>query len=211
MKINGTTFEDLISNWPKNYPGNLGITDIYGNDLLYFMLRNPPINFYDQFKKRAYSELIKSVKVNPKEEYKVEMVLYNPATGEIGRDVYNGYLFEVYRLEKDLNTGLPVMIQAVKEQFNERNGKVTIIPIQYEQPGKQCFIKVPIINPIDPNDTFRWKEVKCGLVGMYPLSYDSCNRFINEDDCNKPESLGIGRSKCFYDSQNKICKAEYSR
>lgn len=211
LKINGTTFEDLISNWPKNYPGNLGITDIYGNDLLYFMLRNPPINFYDQFKKRAYSELIESVKLNPKEEYKVEMVLYNPATGEIGRDVYNGYLFEVYRLEKDLNTGLPVMIQAVKEQFNERNGKVTIIPIQYEQPGKQCFIKVPIINPIDPNDTFRWKEVKCGLVGMYPLSYDSCNRFINEDECNKPESLGIGRSKCFYDSQNKICKAEYSR
>lgn len=211
LNINGTTFEDLISNWPKNYPGNLGITDIYGNDLLYFILRNPPINFYDQFKKKAYSQLIESVKVNPKEEYKVEMVLYNPDTGEIGRDVYNGYLFEVYRLEKDLNTGLPVMIQAVKEQFNERNGKVTIVPVQYEQPGKQCFIKVPIINPIDPNDTFRWKEVKCGLVGMYPLSYDSCNRFINEDECNKPESLGIGRSKCFYDSQNKICKAEYSR
>ena len=211
LNIKGNSFEELVANWPKKYPGNLGITDIYGKDLLYFVLRNIPINFYDQFNKRSYSELINSVKIIPKEDYKVEMVLYNPDTGEIGRDIYNGYLFKVFRLEKDFNTGLPVIIRAVKEQFNERNGKITIVPVQYEQPGKQCFIKVPILNPIDPNDTFRWKEVKCGLVGMYPLNYDSCNRFINEDDCNKPESRGIGRSKCFYDSQNKICKAEYSR
>jgi hypothetical protein len=140
----------------------------------------------------------------------MEMVLYNPVTYEIGKNVYNGYLFKVYRLEKDLNTGLPVIIQAYKEQFNDRNAEVTLVRVEYEQPGKECFIKVPIINPIDPNDTFRWKEVNCGSVGFYPLSYDSCNRFINEDDCNKPESVGISGSKCVYDSQNKICKANYS-
>jgi hypothetical protein len=210
LNINGNTIEDLINNWPKYYPGNLGITDINGNDLLLFMSRNIPINFYDEFKKKAYSELIQSVKIIPKEEYKMEMVLYNPVTDEIGKDVYNGYLFKVYRLEKDLKTGLPVIIQAYKREYNDRNAKVTTVRVEYEQPGKQCFIKVPIINPSNPSNTFIWKEVKCGSVGFYPLSYDSCNRFINEDDCNKPESVGISGSKCVYDSQNKICKANYS-
>ena len=198
---------EMISEWPKEYIPQNEIVDYYSNDLFLFLLNNrDPMNFYNENLRRVYSSIV--IKNSPKEieEYKSQFVLYNPDTNKIGKEAYNGYLFKVYKVDKNPSTGLPIVINTSTEIENPRLGTYIRVPVSFEKHGKYNFIKVPIVNPNDPLDTFRWKEVPTGAVGMYALNYDSCSRFTNETSCNV--GAGLANSKCEY--INNKCTADYS-
>jgi hypothetical protein len=202
--------EILIEKWPSEYPGRTGIVDSYSQDLFKKLLKvSSPFSFYSEFVQREYLGILSNLPVYKKIENKSEMVLFDPTTGNIGKKAYNGYLFKAYRLNKDTNTGNPVIIHTTREEENPRTGLYVRVPVVYEQPGNYYFIKVPIINPINPNDSFRWKEVPEGAVMLLPDNYDSCSRFDNDEPgCNI--STGLANSKCMYSIETKLCKADYS-
>lgn len=209
LKIDGTP--DLVSiknNWPEVYQEQNVIIDYYGNDLFLKLYKtNDPLDFYDKWLQKEYDLLVKNYTPAKKEVYKVEMVLYNPTTRTFGSRAYDGYLFKVYRLEKDISTGLPIIIDAVNLVENPRLGIQVPQRVKYEKPGNTYYMKFPIINPNDPTDTFRWIEVPKGAVGLYPLDYDSCSRFDNkESEC--VSALGISGSNCKY--KESKCIAEYN-
>ena len=135
------------------------------------------------------------------------MVLYDPNTDKIGKSANTGFLFKVFKLDKNLSSGLPIIVNTTTEIENPRLGTYVRVPVTFEKPGKYYFIKVPIINPNEPLDTFRWKEISSGSVGMYPTNYDTCSRFLNEKDCSA--GAGLANSKCIY--YDKTCKADYSQ
>jgi hypothetical protein len=183
------------------------IIDYYGNDLFSTLYNSiSPFDFYNKQMVKDYNIIVSNITPSNKQVYKTQMVLYNPDTRKFGSNASDGYLFNVYRLEKDSKTGLPIVMQMKKEEINPRTGQITIIPVEYEKPGNTYYMKLPIINPNDLNDRFRWLEVPLGAVGMYELNYDSCSRFNNENDCNS--GIGLSRSKCKY--KDKKCVAEYN-
>ena len=203
--------ETLVKNWPKEIPeNNLGIImDNYSSDLFKKLLKvNNPFSFYNEFVIRDYSGILaNSSALNKREIPKSDMVLYDPSTGNIGKKAYNGYLFRAYRLDKDVN-GKPVIIHSTREEENPRTGLYVRVPVTYEKPGNFYFIKVPIINPRNPSDTFVWKEVPQGAVMSLPDNYDSCSRFDNNGaECNN--SRGLANSKCEYSEDTKLCRANY--
>jgi len=203
--------ETLIQNWPREVPGNnLGIMDNYSSDLFKKLLKvNSPFSFYNEFVIRDYSGILaNSIALNKREVPKSDMVLYDPSTGNIGKKAYNGYLFRAYRLDKDVN-GKPVIINSTREEENPRTGLYVRVPVTYEKPGNFYFIKVPIINPRNPDDNFVWKEVPQGAVMSLPDNYDSCSRFDNNGaECNN--SRGLANSRCEYSEDTKLCRANYS-
>jgi hypothetical protein len=200
--------ELLVNKWPKQVPSSVLVNNYSENLFIKLLKASSPFNFYDEFIKRDYSSIRSSLQTYKKELPKSEYVLYDPNTGNIGKKAYNGYLFKIYRLNKDVN-GLPVILRTTKEEENPRTGLYVRTPVTYEQPGKYFFIKVPIINPQNPKDTFRWKEVPEGAVIFVPDNYDSCSRFDNnEGECNS--SRGLANSKCEYSENTKLCKANYS-
>jgi hypothetical protein len=204
--------ETLVNNWPKEIPGsNLGIImDNYSSDLFKKLLKvNNPFSFYNEFIIRDYSGILESYRISNKREVpKSDMVLYDPSTGNIGKKAYNGYLFRAYRLDKDVN-GKPVIINSTREEENPRTGLYVRVPVTYEKPGNFYFIKVPIINPRNPDDNFVWKEVPQGAVMSLPDNYDSCSRFDNNGaECNN--SRGLANSRCEYSEDTKLCRANYS-
>jgi len=199
--------ESLTRSFPESLSRQNVIVDQYGNDLFYLIYRTKnPFDFYNSFIIKEYSQIVKTFTSVPKEVPKVEMVLYNPATRKFGSNAFDGYLFKVYKLEKSISTGLPVTVDALTMVENPRLGIEIPTRVKYEKPGKSYFIKLPIINPNNPKDNFRWIEVPYGAVGMYPLDYDSCSRFNNENDCNL--GVGIAGSKCNY--KDGKCKSDYS-
>jgi hypothetical protein len=199
--------ESLTRSFPESLSRQNVIVDQYGNDLFYLIYRTKnPFDFYNSFIIKDYSQIVKTFTSVPKEVPKVEMVLYNPATRKFGSNAFDGYLFKVYKLEKSISTGLPVTVDALTMVENPRLGIEIPTRVKYEKPGKSYFIKLPIINPNNPKDNFRWIEVPYGAVGMYPLDYDSCSRFNNENDCNL--GVGIAGSKCNY--KDGKCKSDYS-
>jgi archaellum component FlaC len=211
LEFNGfPDLTSLINNWPKKYKVQKVVVDNYGKDLFLELYKSiDPFSFYDQNIQRNYSFIVIENTKKPEEIPKVQMVLYNPVSKQFGKNAYDGYLFKVYRLEKNPNTGLPITIPTYTRIENPRLGIDKMVPIMYEKPGKTYYMKFPIINPNDPNDNFRWIEVPTGAVGMYPIDYDSCSRFINDKECNS--GIGISGSKCFYDLVDNKCKAEYTK
>jgi hypothetical protein len=209
LKVDGTPdLVSIINNWPEVYKEQNVIVDYYGNDLFLKLYKtNDPFDFYNKWTQQEYDLLVKNYTPAKKEVTKVEMVLYNPATRLFGSRAYDGYLFKVYRLEKNISTGLPVIMDAVNLVENPRLGIQVPQRVKYEKPGNTYYMKFPIINPNDPNDTFRWIEVPKGAVGLYPLDYDTCSRFDNkETEC--VSALGIAGSKCKY--KESKCIAEYN-
>ena len=208
LKLSGKRdLTNIINYWPDIYEKQNIIIDYYGNDLFSTLYNSiSPFDFYNKQMVKDYNIIVSNITPSNKQVYKTQMVLYNPDTRKFGSNASDGYLFNVYRLEKDSKTGVPIVMQMKKEEINPRTGQITIIPVEYEKPGNTYYMKLPIINPNDPNDTFRWLEVPLGAVGMYELNYDSCSRFNNENDCNS--GIGLSRSKCKY--KDKKCVAEYN-
>jgi hypothetical protein len=131
----------------------------------------------------------------------VEAVLYNPYTGKYSREAYDGYLFQVYRLNKNALSGQPYTITVPYEELNPRTGSTSFVMRTIEQNGPTPFIKFPI----DMGNTIKtvWKEVNINDVKNYPLNYDTCERFLNENDCNS--GRGLGNSQCvFKDNRCKV-------
>uniref|UniRef100_A0A6C0I9S7 Uncharacterized protein n=1 Tax=viral metagenome TaxID=1070528 RepID=A0A6C0I9S7_9ZZZZ len=199
---------EILEYFPENYISQNKIVDYYGNDLFLQLYNNMnPVNFYNEKLQRQYNNLISKFTIKPEEPDKYQMVLYNPSTRKFGKNAYDGYLFKVYRLEKNLKTGLPGTVEVTREVEHPRLGTRYVVREIIEKPGNTYYIKLPIINPQNPNDNFRWVEVPTSAVGMYPLNYDTCSRFNkNESECVK--SVGISGSKCVYSGDK--CVAEYS-
>lgn len=131
----------------------------------------------------------------------IEAVLYNPYTGAYSREAYDGYLFQVYRLNKNALTGQPYTITVPYEDLNPRTGSTSFVMRTIEQDGPVPYIKFPI----DMGNTIKtiWKEVNINDVKNYPLNYDTCERFVNENDCNS--GRGLGNNQCvFKDNRCKV-------
>ena len=203
--------EYLVREWPENYSENIQVVpNNYSEDLIKKLLKvSNPFNLYNEFIIRDYSSIVSGIRSTyerdvPKSEY----VQYDPSTGNIGKKAYNGYLFRAYRLNKDIY-GQPVILRTTREEQNPRTGLYVRIPVTYEQPGEYYFIKIPVINPQNREDTFRWKEVPEGSVILVPDDYDTCSRFDNnQSECNN--ARGLANSKCEYSENTRLCKANYS-
>jgi hypothetical protein len=203
--------EYLLREWPENYSENIQVVpNNYSEDLIKKLLKvSNPFNLYNEFIIRDYSSIVSGIRSTyerdvPKSEY----VQYDPSTGNIGKKAYNGYLFRAYRLNKD-PYGQPVVLRTTREEENPRTGLYVTVPVTYEQPGNYYFIKIPVINPQNREDTFRWKEVPDDAVILVPDNYDTCSRFDNnQSECNT--ARGLGNSKCEYSENTRLCKANYS-
>jgi len=138
-----------------------------------------------------------------KSEDTTEAVLYNPYTGGYSREAYNGYLFQVYRLNKNVLTGQPYTITVPYEELNKRTGQTSFVMKTIEQPGPTPYIKFPL----DMGNTIKtvWREVNINDVKNYPLNYDTCKRFTNQSDCISGK--GLGNYNCVF-KDNK-CKTSY--
>ena len=203
--------QQLVDNWPKSTPSSNGeIVSFYGEDL--FSKLNTITNAFDFYTpkfRRYYAKIVSENKPQKKQENTRQMVLYNPQTRKFGISASDGYLFDVYRLEEDTLTGTPFIVNDLVAVFNPRTGTTVSVPVQIEKPGKTYFLKFPIINPSDQNDTFRWMKVPPQYVKMYPVNYDSCSRFNKEDDCNL--GIGLAGNKCYYDLTGKVCKSSINK
>jgi DUF1009 family protein len=200
--------QQLVDKWPSATLQNREIISFYGEDLFSKLKKiTNAIDFYDAKFRRYYAKIVSENKPQQKQENTRRMTIYNPQTRKFGISASDGYLFDVYRLEEDPATGNPFIIDNLVDVFNPRIGTTVTVPVQIEKPGKVYYLKFPIINPSDENDTFRWMKVQPQYVNMYPLNYDSCSRFNNEKDCNS--GTGLGGNKCYYDSTGKICKVRY--
>lgn len=207
---NAANIDELYKNWPTSKPDVISGASLFENYLFDRLLSYKPGNpftFFDDKKVRSYETLVKSKKLAPIESPKREMVIYDPLTGKFGKNSVNGYLFNVYKLEKNPNTGQPVIIHTFIKSKNPRLGiSEDIEQVEFEKPGKTYFIKLPVVDPNHPEKTFVWVEVPAAEVGFYPLDYDTCRRLdLKENECN--EAYGLGYDKCFY-KDNK-CTAGY--
>jgi len=131
----------------------------------------------------------------------IEAVLYNPYTGSYSREAYNGYLFQVYRLNKNKLTGQPYTITVPYEELNPRTGSTTFVMRTIEQDGPTPYIKFPL----DMGNTIKtvWREVNINDVKNYPLNYDTCERFTTPIECNS--GRGLGNKECiFRDNRCKV-------
>lgn len=132
----------------------------------------------------------------------IEGVIYNPLFDDYSP---SGYLFKVYRFEKNRLTGQPQMTNVGVQETNSKTKEVKYKLRSIEKHGNTPYIKIPI----DMGEEFIeiWKEVKSEYVHNYPTNYDSCNLFDNETDCNKGK--GLGKTNCIF--ENNICRANINK
>lgn len=206
LSKSGDVIQQLLKNWPKEYIPQRELLDYYGEDVFLKLLNaSSPYDFYDSKFRRTYDQLVTENTRKPPEVLTKLMVIYNPNTKKFGKEeAADGYFFDVYRLEENPSTHVPIVIDSMTNVFNPRLGIDQMVPVKTEKPGKTYFFKLPIINPNDPTDTFRWIKAKANVVGMYPLDYDTCTRFKDQENCNK--GVGLGGEKCKYDLSDKKCK-----
>ena len=187
-------------------PGQSDLVDFYGTDLNFKLYNSNSVeDFYDKNILKNYNLILPKKQIEP--EHRKLKILYNPYTGQYGDQT--GYLFDVYKLDKDLSTGLPLIDTEPTQTIDPRTNQIKYSKIRVEKPGKFNFIKLPIQTNKKEIFNYKWIEVPLEKTKMYTSYYDSCSRFTNESDCNKGK--GIGNSKCVYDNIQKVCKASYNQ
>jgi len=186
-------------------PGQSDLVDFYGTDLYERLYKSKSVeDFYDKTVLRNYTTILPKRQIE--QEHRKLKILYNPYTGQYGDET--GYLFDVYKLDKDLSSGQPLVDIEPTQSIDPRTNQIKYSKIRVEKPGKFNFIKLPIQTSKKGVFNYKWIEVPLEKTKMYTAYYDSCGRFTNQTDCNKGK--GIGNSTCLYDTVAKICKANYN-
>jgi len=203
------TINSLVQNSSNNqytihFNPSQKITDYYGNKLLIAVQKlHNPIDFYDRNLQKDYYKLLEQVKETPLPEYKKLRIFYDPHTGRFGDPT--SYLFDIHKLQSNSN-GEPLMEKEPTTFIDPRTGEIkhtfVIVPI----PGRESFIKVPILTNKKDQFNYQWIKVPNGKVPhLYALDFDSCDRF-SKKECKSGK--GIGNSTCTY--VNRKCKATYN-
>jgi len=181
------------------------LLDYYGNSVLDTLYKSKePVDFYKKTIQNKYYKMIDESKIKKEPVYRKLQILYNPYTGSFGDQT--GYLFSVEKLQSQGN-GQPVLEEEPFTQIDPRTGQIKYSKHNVPIPGRDSFIKVPILT--NKKDVYQYEYIKIppGKVAhMYKLDHDSCNRFTNERDCTS--GRGLTNSKCYY--IKGICKAEYT-
>ena len=202
----GNSFEQIVKYFPRNYQNQKKLLDFYGEDIFLKLYKNiDPLKFYTETIRRYYNKLVINNSPKNNQEITKLQILFNPNNGQFGKNAYDGYLFDVYMLDKDPFTKLPIVLYTHTE-IKEPDGQVKYKKVSVEKSGKFPFIKIPR-RTNKPNEIiYNWIEVPIGFPQMYKVDYDSCSRFKKDSDCNGQR--GLANSPCFYN--NGVCKANYS-
>jgi len=201
--------EEIHTKFPKLVSKKLikSYNDYTGNNLIeqLISIKNPFALYTEQFRKTMES-LIQKETPQQVQENKAEFVIYNPGTDTFTPE---GYLFRVYRYEKNLSTGQPFEITEMVEDYNPRTGNTDFKKYTRPRNGKTRFIRLPVINPLNPTETIEtWKEVPLKNVQLLPMNYDSCIRFTKPDQCNS--NRGLAGYPCTYSDVEKRCKTTFN-
>ena len=194
----------------KFTPGeNKTIIGFYGEDLINKLYHTTsPDNFYSKSVHKNYFELNKKSQIAPVLEYRRLRVLYDPYTGKFGHEAFNGYLFDVEKLSMG-NDGKPLEDFTHYESIDPRTNEMKYKTVKVPVPGKVPFIKVPILTNKKGEQKYVWIRVEQSKPKMYTSTYDSCNRYTSEKECNSGK--GIGNSNCLYNKLNSTCNSEYNQ
>jgi len=201
-KKSNKKINEFVENFNVKYTHD--IKDYYENGLFKILEHaKNPINFYTPTTQKNYYNMLEEVKIQPLPEYRRLRILYNPYTGIFGDPT--GYLFDVEKLQSQGN-GEPVMEQEPVTQIDPRTGQIKYSSHKVPIPGRDSFIKVPVLTSKKDIFDYQWIKVPHGKVAhMYLQNYDSCQQYTKET-CNSKR--GLGNSKCVY--INNKCTAEYN-
>lgn len=203
-----SNLEDIISNFPKEYPGKLTprvINSYYNQDLFMIFARtHTHYKFFTEDTIKKYSYMHVTYTPKQKEPNEIDGVVFNPISGEFGKNAYSGgFLFQVYFFEKNSQTGKPFVYTESVEVMHPGTKEKSHKSMNIERPGKTPYIKIPIHTGNEIVNV--WREVSTHFVNRYPLGFDSCSIFKKPEDCNK--AIGLGGYKCEY--MNNICKSTF--
>jgi hypothetical protein len=201
--VSNQIINNFVNNFKVTYTED--IPDYYNHFILDKLFRSKsPVDFYSKEIQRKYYRLLEESTTKPVPEYRRLKILYNPYTGQFGDPT--GYLFEVEKLQSQAN-GQPVMEEEPITQIDPRTGQIKYSTHKVTIPGRDSFIKVPILTNKKDVFNYQWIKLPAGKVAhMYTTNYDSCDRFTNSQDCNSGK--GMSNSKCVY--SNRKCKSEYN-
>jgi hypothetical protein len=197
----------IVKNWPKEYNPQNKFLDYYGNNLFFVMYNTKdPIEFYEPMVQRKYDELLKKNAIPGLEPTRVPRVLFKEVNGKAVFGDPDGSMYNVYFLAKDFSKfpSEPLTLRKLIMEKNPRTGLFESVDKVIKKQGKFPFIVRYIgTNQVgEPQEV--WTEIPPGVVKTYPLNYDSCDRFRNQQDCHGP---GINNSTCQW--KNNKCQANY--
>ena len=203
---NGKSFDEIVKGWPKEYIPQRKIIDFYGQDIFLKLFKTTsPLNFYDPKFRNRYDLFVSSVTPKRDAPLPSNKVMYDPYIGTFGDSVPNGYLFDVYNLDRDPASMMPILLYTHTE-VKDPDGTVKFQQVTVEKYGNYKFIKVPYLTNKAGVIVHHWIELPPGTRTV-TSDYDSCTRF-DKDSCNT--GTGIANSKCEYSERLKKCKAKYN-
>jgi hypothetical protein len=196
-------YEFLLANYPSEYtPMNTSLDE----SIQILSKTHDPLKFYHEQVYKKYQELLRQFAPEEQKKLTKYQVIYNPNTGKFGvNEAYDGYMFDVSMLAKDMGTQKPIETTTYVFEKNDRTGNFEEIPVVVQFPGKYSFIKIPIKSGKSNEIVYEWLEVPRAAVNLYPIDYDSCSRFKKQDDC---KGVGLGGYPCEF--KNDRCMANYN-
>jgi len=186
---NENILQFIINQWPKEYQET---ENKILNTILEELLKYKDFSFYySQSAKIIVQNEIKRVEYKNIPRY--ESIIYDPIKNIYGSN--NGYLFKVYRFKNNVVTNLPLEEQQTVEDIVARTGRTIYKVVTFPMKGKDPFIKIKAFNRDYPEQVdYVWKLVPNKYVKLYPMNYDTCNIYKNENDC--VNNAGLGNVKC---------------